>query len=840
MRRLLFGMTLLLLLLMAGVQAQQPAEAQNPNLLRNPGFEGTYSAWLPQFTTAQVAPEWTPWWKNDLNANPQIAMPEWKPAHKRDFAYRVFEGDTAQAWFTFHRSHYGGMYQQVSGLEVGATYRFQVHVQAWNSASSGNPRQSDRPGDPRFRVGIQPNGEAIPGLVASEPAGIIWSGLAPIDQILDKYMLMSVEAVALRDTITVYMNSNPQYANKHNDYYIDAASLVKVADAPNTPPPAPTTPPPAPTAAPPSGGNNGGNNNNNNNGGAFTARTTRWTNVYTQPGGSPTGVLPPNTSVALHQTTQAQDWYEISANGLRGWVPASALTNINTGGSGGGGGTGGGAAATGNATVKSWTNVYDSPGGARRNGVALAPGTSVTVSNYDGSGNWANVSGGFGTGWVPKSALNVSGGGNNSGGNNSGGNNGNARPTGSALIQNWTNVYESPAGQRRSGVALAPNQPITVHGYNDAGNWADVSGNFGRGWIPKSSINQSSFGGSSGGGGNDSGGSSPAPTPVPPQPTPVAPSPVTGNFELGGQTHSFGNSSLMSDVGMNWVKFQHKWGEGNTGNEVAARISDAHSKGFKVLLSMPGSPYPSSIDFNAYVQFLGRVASLPDPPDAIEIWNEMNIDFEWPAGQISASQYLNQMLKPGYQAIKAANPNIMVISGAPAPTGFFGGGCAAQGCDDKPYMEELARLGGAQYMDCIGVHYNAGATSPNATSGHPADGGARHYSWYYQPMVDAYYNAFNGQRPLCFTEIGYLSGEDYGGVPARFAWAGDTSVSEHAQWLGEAVAKARNSGKVRMFIIFNVDFTLYERDGDPQAGYAMIRPGGGCPACQTIKAAMGR
>ncbi len=748
MRRLIFGMTLLLLLVLVGAQSQQPAEAQTPNLLRNPGFEGTYSAWLPQFTTAQVAPDWTPWWKNDLNADPEIAMPEWKPAHKRDFDYRVFEGETAQAWFTFYRSHYGGMYQQVSGLEVGATYRFQVHVQAWNSAESNNPRKSERPGDPRFRIGIHPNGEAIPGLVASEPAGIVWSGLAPIDQILDKYMLMTVDAVALRDTITVYMNANPQYANKHNDFYIDAASLVKIADAPNNP--APTTPAPAPTTPPTNGGGN-----NNNTGGAFTARTVRWTNVYTQPGGTSRGVLPPNTNVNLHQTTQANDWYEVSANGLRGWVPANALGNINTGG---GGSTGGG-----------------------------------------------NTGGG------------------NTGGGNTGG--GSTAPTGNALIKHWTNVYDSPGGARRNGVALAPNQSVTVNSYDGSGNWANVSGNFGTGWIPKTALNLNAGGGGS---------TNPQPTPTPRPPT------NTGTFELGGQTHSFGQSGLMADVGMNWVKFQHKWGPGNTGNEVAARISDAHAKGFKVLLSMPGSPYPSSINFSEYVAFLGRVAALPDPPDAIEIWNEMNIDFEWPAGQISASQYLNQMLKPGYQAIKAANPNIMVISGAPAPTGFFGGGCAAQGCDDKPYMEELGRLGAAQYMDCIGVHYNSGATAPSATSGHPADGGARHYSWYYQPMIDTYYNAFNGQRPLCFTEIGYLSGADYGGVPARFAWAANTSVAQHAQWLAESVTIAKNSGKVRMFIIFNVDFTLYERDGDPQAGYAMVRPGGGCPACTTIKAAMGR
>jgi len=35
-----------------------------------------------------------------------------------------------------------------------------------------------------------------------------------------------------------------------------------------------------------------------------------------------------------------------------------------------------------------------------------------------------------------------------------------------------------------------------------------------------------------------------------------------------------------------------------------------------------------------------------------------------------------------------------------------------------------------------------------------------------------------------------------------------------------------------LLIVFNIDFTYYA--ADPQAGYAMIRPGGGCPACDAL------
>ncbi|MFQ5435436.1 MAG: SH3 domain-containing protein, partial [Anaerolineae bacterium] len=262
-------------------------------------------------------------------------------------------------------------------------------------------------------------------------------------------------------------------------------------------------------------------------------------------------------------------------------------------------------------------------------------------------------------------------------------------------------------------------------------------------------------------------------------PPPVVVPPVANSgFELGGQ--AFGAPyGMMSYAGMRWVKKQHKWGPGQNGNVVAGLIAEAHNAGFKILLSIPGADH-SSIDYNAYVTFLSQVAGLPDPPDAIEVWNEMNIDREWPAGQISPATYVNNMLAPAYNAIKAASPGTMVISGAPAPTGFFGG-CGGGGCDDNLYMAGIAGAGGASYMDCIGIHYNEGIISPNQQSGDPRNP-SNHYSRYFWGMVNTYYNAFGGARPLCFTELGYLTPEGFGGLPGDFAWAGNVTVAQQAQW----------------------------------------------------------
>ncbi len=312
-----------------------------------------------------------------------------------------------------------------------------------------------------------------------------------------------------------------------------------------------------------------------------------------------------------------------------------------------------------------------------------------------------------------------------------------------------------------------------------------------------------------------------------PTQAPVGDAIAPGAFELGGQTHTLEHPDAMRQAGMTWVKFQHKWGRGDDpSGSVGGRISQAHSLGFKVLLSIPGGDHPDAIDYNAYVKYLAGVAALG--PDAIEVWNEMNLDREWPYGQIDGANYVNNMLAPAYQAIKAANPNVMVISGAPSPTGYWGG-CAPEGCDDWFYLAQMRDAGAANHLDCVGIHYNEGIIPPSQTSGDPR---SEHYTRYFFGMLDLYYGTFG--KPLCFTELGYLSPEGYGALPQAFSWAQNTSVAEQAAWLAEAAVLSSQSGKVRLMIIFNVDFTVY--GSDPQGGYAIIRPGGGCPACDTLHA----
>jgi len=117
----------------------------------------------------------------------------------------------------------------------------------------------------------------------------------------------------------------------------------------------------------------------------------------------------------------------------------------------------------------------------------------------------------------------------------------------------------------------------------------------------------------------------------------------------------------------------------------------------------------------------------------------------------------------------------------------------------------MARAGAASVMDCVGAHYNEGILPPTATSGDPR-GNSGYYTRYFSGMLNTYYNAFGGRRPICWTELGYLSPEGISSLPEGFIWAAGVTVGQHAAWLDQAASLSARSGKVRLMIVWNVDF----------------------------------
>lgn len=323
--------------------------------------------------------------------------------------------------------------------------------------------------------------------------------------------------------------------------------------------------------------------------------------------------------------------------------------------------------------------------------------------------------------------------------------------------------------------------------------------------------------------------SNPSAPPAADVPAPIAGSGVAGGFEIGGQVQGLGASTVaaMQRAGMKWVKFQAFAGDG----AAVGGVNAAHGNGLKVLFSVIGDKKSvTNADFQTfYAEYVAGLAAAG--ADAIEVWNEENIDREWPQGQINPASYVSLLAK-SYNAIKAANPNTIVIMGAPAPTGAEGAFGLDRVWNDDRYYQGLGAAGAGRYADCIGIHYNEGIVGPNQTSGDPR---GDYPTRYFTTMLNRALRPFPGKKG-CYTELGYLSPEGYPPLPGSFAWAANTTVEQQAAWLAGAASRAAQSGRVRLMIVFNVDFTFYGED--PQGGFAMIRPGGACPACDTLGAVM--
>ena len=307
-----------------------------------------------------------------------------------------------------------------------------------------------------------------------------------------------------------------------------------------------------------------------------------------------------------------------------------------------------------------------------------------------------------------------------------------------------------------------------------------------------------------------------------------------GGFEVGAHVNGAERLDLMTDSGLKWIKYQVVVDGGAP--DLRGMLGQFKGAGLTVLIGAVGNRARAD-DANYHKEFAGILANIAaQGADAIEVWNEPNLDREYGGsgnGKVNPENYAN-MLHEAYGAIKAANPNTLVISGAPAPTGYFGGNCTAGGCNDDQFLARLAATGAAAWMDCQGAHYNGSPNSPDMRSGGPT---GDHYSWYFWGTFDMTYNALGGKVPICFTEMGYVTKDGIAGsLPGGFSWGNNITLANQAEWSGKLVSLLKQSGRARLAIFWNWNFRQF--NDDPQAGYSLLRPDGSCPSCASIKAAI--
>ena len=332
----------------------------------------------------------------------------------------------------------------------------------------------------------------------------------------------------------------------------------------------------------------------------------------------------------------------------------------------------------------------------------------------------------------------------------------------------------------------------------------------------------------------------PPPTAVPVAAKPAAPKPAAaaapaaksyptapGSFGYGVQIDPWGNRpaaiAAIKNMGFNWVKIQVPWKtfEGSPGQRSYADdiINELAGSGLNVLASIVKAPdwaRPGNTDRSVegppadpqtYADYVGAFAAHnKGKVKAIEVWNEQNLWYEWGHEPLDPNRYVDLLCR-AYRAIKAADPGMIVLAGAPTPTGVNDGSTAI---DDVAYLQRMYAAGAKNCFDGVGAHPSGYNNPPDAKFGYnnPAEPSFKnHPSFFFRDTMERYRGVMvaNGDagKRVWPTEFGWAS---TGSPHPGYEYATQNTEAEQADYIVRAYQMAKNWGWVGPMFLWNLDY----------------------------------
>lgn len=329
----------------------------------------------------------------------------------------------------------------------------------------------------------------------------------------------------------------------------------------------------------------------------------------------------------------------------------------------------------------------------------------------------------------------------------------------------------------------------------------------------------------------------PATTPTGGNPTP------SSGFRYGFQAQVIGQNpqqvmNAVTGAGFGWVKQQVRWADvqpnpGSSYNwgSLDQVVSAANASGVHVLFSVVQAPgwaavsgtnYPKNpSDFASFMsamasRYKGRVA-------AYEVWNEENFAREVGPGNINPGNYV-ELLKAAYPAIKAADPNAIVVSGAPTPTGVNDPNIAER---DLTYLQQMYAYQNGEvknYFDVLGAHNEPYANPPDQNVGNHTNPSYSGDPSFFFRQVEDYRNLMvangDGGKQIWETEIGYDANPL---APAGYSgWT--VSEQQQATYLVQLFQYARaHYPWLGAIFVWNLNFQAAVPQTDEKWGFAVLR-----------------
>ncbi len=332
------------------------------------------------------------------------------------------------------------------------------------------------------------------------------------------------------------------------------------------------------------------------------------------------------------------------------------------------------------------------------------------------------------------------------------------------------------------------------------------------------------------------------------------------------KTYDLWMQMVAPQLKLNWLKNQVLWSDMEpTKGQIDFSTLDvtlplAAKYNIKVLLSIvrapkwarePGADLPKNgppATPQDYVDFVPAIVNrYPGQVSAIEVWNEQNLDREWasPKG-LQATQYV-ALLSATYKAVKAIDPNILILSGALSPVSVSD---PPRFYDDFVYMDAMIKAGMLNTVDCVGAHHNGINLPPTVEwQDAPRDPkGQRskfrgpydnpHHEWSFKSTLEGYHSriaAAGSSLKLCVTEFGWASmqgitlpnSKTQAPPPVGCAFAADNTLANQAQYTTDAIDEMMGWGWVRLAFVWNLNYGA-QSNWDPKndnVPYSILGPG---------------
>lgn len=259
--------------------------------------------------------------------------------------------------------------------------------------------------------------------------------------------------------------------------------------------------------------------------------------------------------------------------------------------------------------------------------------------------------------------------------------------------------------------------------------------------------------------------------------------------------------------------------------------------GFRILFSVAGTPdwaRPAGVDLSydgppadyaTYATFMSALAArYTGIVAAYEIWPEANLRTRWWTAEGVSPERYTEFLRQASEAVHAADPMSIVISGGLAPTGSNDNFNVV---DDLAFYQRMYSAGASSYFDGLGVrvdgHNNPPGDTPESSSvttstfkGHTSFY-FRHYESVRQIMEA---NGDQGKF-IWITSAGWASSEQ---VIEGMEYANDVSEQQQADYLLEALAQAQSQPYLAALIINNLNLATVPTGSAELAPYSILRP----------------